>query len=66
MTGPDSPPQLDRLSGLVECVTYHNGENGFRVLRLKVKGEGELVTLVGHTPSVTPGEYASASGQLGG
>ncbi|MCY7300174.1 MAG: hypothetical protein LH616_13290, partial [Ilumatobacteraceae bacterium] len=32
------------------------------MLRLKVRGERDLVTLVGHAPSVTPGEYASASG----
>jgi exodeoxyribonuclease V alpha subunit len=58
----DSPPQLERLSGLVERVTFHNADNGFCVLRLKVKGERDLVTLIGHTPTVTPGEYASASG----
>ena len=62
MTAPGPPPELDRLSGLVERVTYHNGETGFCVLRLKVKGERELVTLIGYTPTVTPGEYASASG----
>ncbi|HET9643054.1 MAG TPA: AAA family ATPase, partial [Burkholderiaceae bacterium] len=54
---------LDRLAGLVERVTFHNADTGFCVLRLKVKGERELVTLVGHSPSVTPGEYACASGQ---
>ena len=53
---------LDRLSGLVERVTFHNAQNGFCVLRLKVKGERELITLVGHAPAVSPGEYASASG----
>lgn len=53
---------LDCVGGLVERVTYHNETNGFCVLRLKVKGERDLVTLLGHTPSVTPGEYASASG----
>lgn len=53
---------LEYLSGLVERVTYHNAENGFCVLRLQVKGERDLITLVGHAPSVTPGEYASASG----
>lgn len=58
---PTNPP-IDRLSGLVERVTFHNGENGFCVLRLKVKGERDLVTMVGHTPAVTPGEYAVASG----
>ena len=53
---------LDKLSGLVERVTFHNPQNGFCVLRLKVKGERDLVTLVGHAPAVTPGEYATASG----
>jgi exodeoxyribonuclease V alpha subunit len=60
---PDAPAaELDRLAGLVERVTFHNSENGFCVLRLKVKGERELITLIGHTPMVSPGEYASASG----
>ncbi|MGB4911855.1 MAG: ATP-dependent RecD-like DNA helicase [Candidatus Dechloromonas phosphoritropha] len=55
-------PELDRLAGLVERVTYHNEENGFCVLRLKVRGERELITLIGHAPAVSSGEYASASG----
>ncbi|KDP87431.1 recombinase RecD [Cupriavidus sp. SK-3] len=54
--------ELDRLAGLVERVTFHNADSGFCVLRLKVKGERDLITLVGHTPTVAPGEYASASG----
>jgi exodeoxyribonuclease V alpha subunit len=54
---------MDQLAGLVERVTFHNADSGFCVLRLKVKGERDLITLVGHTPSVTPGEYATASGQ---
>jgi len=54
--------ELDHLAGLVERVTYHNEQNGYCVLRLKVKGERELITLIGHTPAVSPGEYASASG----
>ena len=57
-----SRPPLDQLSGLVERVTFHNPDNGFCVLRLKVQGERDLITLIGHTPTVTPGEYASASG----
>ncbi len=60
---PASPTaEVDRLAGLVERVTFHNEQNGYCVLRLKVKGERELITLVGHTPAVSPGEYASASG----
>ena len=54
--------EFDRLAGLVERVTFHNEQNGFCVLRLKVKGERELITLIGHAPAVSPGEYASASG----
>ena len=56
------PTEPDRLAGLVERVTFHNEHNGFCVLRLKVKGERELITLVGHSPAVSAGEYASASG----
>ncbi len=52
----------DRLSGLVERVTYHNVDNGYCVLRLAVRGARELVTLVGYTPAVAPGEYVCASG----
>jgi exodeoxyribonuclease V alpha subunit len=47
----------------VERVTFHNSDTGCCVLRLKVRGERDLITLVGHAPSVTPGEYATASGQ---
>ena len=62
MTAAPSLPLLEQLSGLVERVTFHNADSGFCVLRLKVRGERDLITLVGHAPSVTPGEYASASG----
>jgi hypothetical protein len=43
-------------------VTFHNADSGFCVLRLNVKGERDLITLIGHAPTVTPGEYAAASG----
>lgn len=38
-------------------------ESGFCVLRIKVKGQRELVTVVGSAASVTPGEYIEALGQ---
>ncbi len=56
-------PEHERIAGLVERVTFHNAESGFCVLRLKVRGERDLVTVVGHTATVSPGEYAAASGQ---
>ena len=36
------------LAGLVDRVTFHNSENGFRVLRVKARGQRDLITLVGH------------------
>ena len=47
----------ESLNGLVERVTYFNEENGFAVIRTKVKGHRDLVTVVGSLPSVTPGEW---------
>ena len=47
MTEPALRPELDQLSGLVERVTFHNSDSGFCVLRLKVKGERDLITLIG-------------------
>lgn len=53
---------LETLSGLVERVTYFSEETGFCVLRVKVKGRGDLVTVVGSAPTVTSGEYMTAEG----
>ena len=47
----------EALNGLIERVTFHNPENGFAVLRVKVKGRDNLVTVVGNTTSVTAGEH---------
>jgi exodeoxyribonuclease V alpha subunit len=53
----------ENLTGLIERVTYHNPENGFAVLRVKVKGRQDLVTVTGSTTSVTAGEHVEASGR---
>jgi exodeoxyribonuclease V alpha subunit len=53
----------DTLNGLIERVTYHNPENGFAVLRVKVKGREDLVIVVGTATSVTAGEHVEASGR---
>jgi len=34
------------LTGLAERVTYQNAENGFCVVRIKARGQRELVTLL--------------------
>jgi exodeoxyribonuclease V alpha subunit len=57
-----SPATAERLSGAVERVTFHSPESGFCVLRIKARGQRELVTVVGQAASVTAGEYIEASG----
>ena len=52
----------ESLSGLIERVTFHNEENGFAVLRVKVKGHRDLVTVVGSVATVTAGEWLTAGG----
>ena len=51
------------LAGLVERVTFHNPENGFCVLRVKVRGQRDLVTTVGHAAMISAGEWITASGE---
>jgi len=53
----------ETLNGFIERVTYHNPETGFAVLRVKVKGRDDFVSVVGNTTSVTPGEHVEASGR---
>jgi exodeoxyribonuclease V alpha subunit len=52
----------EALSGLIERVTYHNPENGFCVLKVKVKGHKDLVIVVGACAVVTAGEWIQAEG----
>ena len=52
----------ERLAGLVERVTFHNPDNGFCVLRVKARGQRDLVTVVGHAPIISAGEFVQASG----
>jgi exodeoxyribonuclease V alpha subunit len=39
---------------VVERVTFHNPENGFCVLRVKARGQRDLVTIVGHAATASP------------
>lgn len=53
----------EALAGLIERVTYHNPENGFAVLRVKIASRPEPVTVVGTATSVSAGEHLEASGR---
>jgi exodeoxyribonuclease V alpha subunit len=55
--------QPDQIAGLVERVTFHSGESGFCVLRIKARGHRELVTVVGTLPEVRAGEWLEARGR---
>ena len=52
----------EALAGLVERVTYHNADSGFCVLRVKARGQKDLVTVVGHAASIAAGEFVQISG----
>jgi exodeoxyribonuclease V alpha subunit len=52
----------EALAGLVERVTFHNEDNGFCVLRVKVRGQRDLVTVIGHAATIAAGEFVQMSG----
>ena len=56
------PTLQDGVAGMVERVTFHNEETGFSVLRVKVKGKRDLVTVVGNVADVSAGEWVTAQG----
>lgn len=53
---------MEQLQGAVERVTFHSEATGFCVLRTKVKGHRDVVTVIGSAPSITAGEYIECRG----
>jgi len=51
MTATDQP---ERLSGSVGRVILHSEQMGFAVLRMKVRGQRELATVVGSAARISP------------
>ncbi|HEX2747699.1 MAG TPA: ATP-dependent RecD-like DNA helicase [Verrucomicrobiales bacterium] len=54
---------MDTLTGIVERVTFHTEDTGFSVLKVKVRGRMEPVTVTGKVPAVHAGETISAKGE---
>jgi exodeoxyribonuclease V alpha subunit len=54
---------VESLTGLIERVTFFNEDNGFAVLKVKVRGQNEPVTVVGSLPVANPGEWLTAEGK---
>ena len=53
---------MSSITGLIERVTFHNEETGFCVVRVKVDGCRDLVTVVGRASSINAGEWLTAEG----
>jgi exodeoxyribonuclease V alpha subunit len=56
-------PRREPLAGLIERVTFHSTETGFCVLRVKVRGHHDLVTVLGSAAEAHVGEHIQASGE---
>jgi exodeoxyribonuclease V alpha subunit len=59
---PQPAPERENLAGLVERVTFHNEDSGFCVLRVKARGQRDLITVIGHAAAIGAGEFVQASG----
>ena len=51
-----------KLRCVVERITYQNPENGYSVMKVKVKGNNDLVTLVGNLLEVPAGSVLLCEG----
>ncbi len=59
----ETPAPSEHVAGTVERVTFHNEDTGFTVLRVQKRGRRNLLTVVGHAASVSPGEFVQAEGR---
>lgn len=53
----------ESIAGTIERVTFHKPENGFCVLRVRVAGQKDLVSVVGRAPAIAEGEGIRAEGR---
>lgn len=54
---------MQKLRCVVERITYQNPENGYSVMKVKVKGYNDLVTLVGNLLEVPAGSVLLCDGE---
>lgn len=59
----DRKTDSSRLDGQIERLVFRNEENGYAVMRVKVRGHKDLVTVVGTVSSANPGEWLAADGE---
>ena len=58
--------EMTKLRGVVEHITYQNPENGWSVMKVKVKDYKDLVTLTGSLVDGTVGGGVGVGGGGGG
>jgi len=59
---PTLSPGEERITGVVDKVSFFSESSGFTVLRLKIKEDRDLVTIVGSVAAVTTGQHIEAVG----
>lgn len=57
-----SPINNQSLAGLVERVTFHNTDNGFCIIKVKVNHKKDLITVIGNSATISAGQHIEASG----
>jgi exodeoxyribonuclease V alpha subunit len=62
MQPPPTSTPAEVIAALVERVTFHNEENGFCVLRVKARGQRDLITVLGQAAMIAASEFVQASG----
>ncbi len=54
---------MEQLQGVVERITYSDEEKGFSVLKIRSKGYGELITIIGNMAHLNVGTVVTAAGK---
>lgn len=55
---------METVTVVVEKVTYHDEESGFAIIKVRVKGFSELITLTGKFISINAGTAIEAKGDF--
>ena len=51
------------ISGVIERITFFNPDNGYSVVKIKVKDEPDRITVIGELGALSEGEYVHCRGQ---
>ncbi len=56
--------EVEEIKGIVERITYYSEENGYGVIKVRVKGFSELLTFTGKFVSINVGTMIEAKGKF--